>query len=80
MLARVVVGAGLPKEELTDVMWAICKNSEGPKSRLTALMQANNFIPKIIQICQEHYNDKTILIPALRIVGSISSGNELHTE
>lgn len=79
-LARTVVSQILDDDELSDCLWAISSNSaDGQKSRIQKLVEINNFVSILISLCKTN-SKPSVRIPALRIIGNISIGNELHTE
>jgi importin subunit alpha-6/7 len=79
-LAKIILSRVLDEEELSDCLWAISSHcNEGQKSRIQRIVEISNFVPYLIQLCKGNPKS-SILIPALRIVGNISIGNELHTE
>ena len=80
VLARMAVSADLGSEELSDVMWAVCNHSEVQKSKISKIVDVPGFVSRAIQVSYDAFNNKALLVPSLRIVGNVSSGNELHTE
>jgi hypothetical protein len=68
----------LKGEELHDALWALANNSAGPKSRIQRVLEVQGFLQKIMILC--FTGEYESLVPALRIVGNISAGNEGQTE
>jgi hypothetical protein len=79
-LARIILSDVLADDELSDCLWAISSHSsEGQKSRIQKLVEVANFVACLINICKTNPKP-AVYVPALRIIGNVSIGNELHTE
>jgi hypothetical protein len=56
-----------------DALWAIANSTEGKKSKVQRVLDVPNFVNKIIELC--YIADYPVLLPGLRIIGNISTGN-----
>lgn len=67
----------LDEDNLADSVWAISYLSETQKSKIQRVIETG-VIPVLVSLCK---SDKLkLMLPAIRVIGNVSSGNELQTE
>ncbi len=67
----------LDEQNLSDCLWAISYSIDGPKDRIVPFVESKA-IPNVIQNAKSHL--LSIASPALRILGTTSTGNEVLTQ
>jgi hypothetical protein len=67
----------LDEQNLSDCLWAISYSIDGPKERIIPFIQSKA-IPNVIMHAKSHL--LSIASPALRILGTTSTGNEVLTQ
>jgi importin subunit alpha-1 len=67
----------LDEQNLSDCLWAISYSIDGPKDRILPFVESKA-IPNVIQNAKSHL--LSIASPALRILGTTSTGNEVLTQ
>lgn len=77
-MAKVVIGGVITeKEVVSDCIWSLSYLSEGPKSRVQRLLETG-VTETIFKFLTDPYTG--LSIPALRILGNYSTGNEYQTQ
>lgn len=71
-LCKSIMTGMLDHEVLSDALWAISYSSEGPKARIQRVVETN-ITDKLVEMMASDF--KSLSIPAMRIVGNISTGN-----
>lgn len=62
---------------LTDACWALSYLSDGDKFRISAVLEAG-VAPRLVELLT--HKDPPVLIPALRTVGNIVTGDDQQTQ
>lgn len=78
LLGKSVVSGQLAREYLTSCLWALAIHSEGSKNKIRHLLKVENLVIKAIDLC--HSSEDDTVVPALRVIGNISTGNEAQTD
>lgn len=77
VLCKSILSEVLDNETLSDAMWAISYMSETHKSRIQRVVETG-VLPHIVKACRSDL--LIVVIPAMRIIGNVSAGNEAQTE
>ncbi|RZC76780.1 hypothetical protein C5167_000924 [Papaver somniferum] len=65
------------EEVMTDVCWALSYLSDGTTDKIQAVVDAN-VCPRLAELLMNPY--PSVVIPALRTVGNICTGNDMQTQ
>lgn len=65
------------EEVLSDACWALSYISDGEDNRIEAIIQ-EGFVPRLVSLLS--HENVSVLLPALRTVGNIVTGNETQTQ
>ncbi|XP_076894875.1 importin subunit alpha-1a-like [Bidens hawaiensis] len=65
------------EDVLTDACWALSYLSDGMNDKIQALIEAN-VCPRLIELL--NHSSPSVVIPALRTVGNIVTGDDLQTQ
>jgi importin subunit alpha-6/7 len=78
VLAKLVMCGLLGDEDVGVCLWAIAGQSEAQKTRIAQVVDIKGFVPHLFERCRKQASLE-VLAPLLRVVGNISTGNELQT-
>ncbi|KAK8494598.1 hypothetical protein V6N13_135988 [Hibiscus sabdariffa] len=65
------------EEILTDACWALSYLSDGTKEKIQAVIEAG-ICPRLVELL--HHPSEAVLVPALRTVGNIVTGDDSQTQ
>lgn len=66
------------QDTLVDSLWATSYVSDGATERIQAILSVNTILPRAIEFLSHH--DDNIVVPALRIIGNIVTGDGKQTQ